>query len=57
MTLGKGAKEGQKAIVRRIEEARFVAKFLGPLIGSENVGEDVRFRQNRRANGVRQQRL
>ena len=55
--LGKGAKEGQKAIVRRIEEARLVAELLGPLIGGEDVGEDVRFRQIRRAKGIRQQRL
>ena len=40
-----------------IEITRFVTEFLGPLIGGENVGEDMCFRQIWRLKRIHQQRL
>ena len=57
VTLGKRLKEGAEIVVGRIEIARLVAELLGPLIGGEDVGQDVRFRQVGRLKRIHQQRL
>ena len=57
VALGKSSKEPAKVVVGGIEVACLVAELLGPFVGGEDVGEDVRFRQIRRSKSTRQQRL